>query len=235
MKFAELYEVSERYIEELERVTEYGGIKDALVWLGEKSKPYGGILKDSLLAAWFKKYADPIAEYAVREIREEEPLGISYESSVIKNAGIELPDRTLTWYIRNMMPELVPKIERIADYNPAGAARAIVGLKQQHNIDVKRYMDPETIIRIVTDCIIRKDVGPGITALRHILSTDTALPTAYLNRHKTAIVKSLLANVRHGDEWDYTIINDAITNLESIGVNWPEFKIIRDSITSTKK
>jgi len=235
MKFAELYEVSDRYMAELDRVTEYGGIRDALALLAARNLPRGSVYKDPLIAAWFKKHASDIADYAVREIREAEPLGISYESNVISNAGIELPDRTLTWYIQNMMPELVPKIERIAEYDPAGAARAMTGLKQLHGIDIKRYVNPETVVRIITDSIIRKDVGPGISALRHVLSVDTALPIAYLNKHKTAVIKSLLANMREGDQWEYEIVNDVVNNLQAMGADWPEFKIIKDSIKASKK
>jgi len=235
MKFAELYEVSDRYIEELERVTEYGGIYDALTWLGQKSRPYGGILTDPLLAAWFKKYADPIAQFAVREIHDEEPLGIRYEATVITTAGIDLPDRTLTWYIRNMMPELVTKLERMADHNPSGAASGMVGLKTYHDIDVKRYVNPETIIRIITDCIIHKEIGAAISTLKIVIGDDPAVSMEYLNAHKSAVVKSLLINMREGDEWDREVIKDAVNNLLSMGITWPDLRIIQTSLTANKK
>jgi hypothetical protein len=235
MKFAELYEVSERYIEELERVTEYGSIQDALLWLGEKSKPYGGIYKDPLLAAWFKKHADPIAEYAVREIRNEEPLGIRYEATVITNAGIDLPDRTLTWYIRNMMPELSTKLTRMADRNPSGAANGMVGLKKYHDIDVKRYVNPETIIRIITDCIIHKEIGAAISTLKIVIGDDPTVSMKYLNAHKSIVVKSLLINMREGDEWDREVIKDAVNNLLSMGITWPDLKVLQTSLYANKK
>ena len=235
MKFAELYEVSDRYIEELNSITENGSIYDALIWLGEKSRPYGGILKDPLLAAWFKEYADSIAQFAVREIHDEEPLGIRYEATVITTAGIDLPDRTLTWYIQNMMPELSTKLTRMADQNPSGAANGIVGLKKYHDIDVKRYVNTETIIRIITDCIIHKEIGAAISTLKIVIGDDPAVSMEYLNAHKSAVVKSLLINMRDGDAWDLEVVKDAVNNLQSMGIAWPDLKILQTSLTANKK
>ena len=235
MKFAELYEVSDRYIEELNSITENGSIYDALTWLGEKSRPYGGILKDPLLAAWFKEYADSIAQFAVREIHDEEPLGIRYEATVITTAGIDLPDRTLTWYIQNMMPELSTKLTRMADQNPSGAANGIVGLKKYHDIDVKRYVNTETIIRIITDCIIHKEIGAAISTLKIVIGDDPAVSMEYLNAHKSAVVKSLLINMRDGDAWDLEVVKDAVNNLQSMGIAWPDLKILQTSLTANKK
>ena len=235
MKFAELYEVSDRYIEELNSITENGSIYDALIWLGEKSRPYGGILKDPLLAAWFKEYADSIAQFAVREIHDEEPLGIRYEATVITTAGIDLPDRTLTWYIQNMMPELSTKLTRMADQNPSGAANGIVGLKKYPDIDVKRYVNTETIIRIITDCIIHKEIGAAISTLKIVIGDDPAVSMEYLNAHKSAVVKSLLINMRDGDAWDLEVVKDAVNNLQSMGIAWPDLKILQTSLTANKK
>ena len=235
MKFAELYEVSDRYIEELNSITENGSIYDALTWLGEKSRPYGGILKDPLLAAWFKEYADSIAQFAVREIHDEEPVGIRYEATVITTAGIDLPDRTLTWYIQNMMPELSTKLTRMADQNPSGAANGIVGLKKYHDIDVKRYVNTETIIRIITDCIIHKEIGAAISTLKIVIGDDPAVSMEYLNAHKSAVVKSLLINMRDGDAWDLEVVKDAVNNLQSMGIAWPDLKILQTSLTANKK
>ena len=231
MKFAELYEVSADYIEELDEVTEYGGIADALDMLNG-TRRRSNIYNDPLLAAWFKKNAADIARYAVREIRIGEPLGIRSEASLISGAGIELPDLTLTWHIRNMIPQLAISIEHLAERDPTGAANGMIGLKQYHDIDIKRYVKPETIIRIVTDCIIHKHIGAAIKTLKAVLDADDAATVAYLNAYRRDVVKALLADMRHGDEWELSVLKGTVQDLESIGINWSELKIISDSLAA---
>lgn len=234
MKYTELYEVSDRFIEELDDVAEYGGIQDALEMLS-RNKSRINVYRDPLMAAWFKQNAGRIANYAVGEILAEGTAGIRYEASIITNAGIDLPDRTLTWYIQNMMPELVRHLASMAEDNSTGAANSMIGLKQYHGIDTKRYVTQDMLARIVADCIIDNHVGAAIKTLKSVLGATDATVREYLNEYKREIITSLLKDLKDADNWEILVIADAVKDLLSMGIEWRELDIINNSLIAMKK
>jgi hypothetical protein len=234
MKFTELYEVSNLYIEELDDVAEYGGIRDALEMLS-RSRSRIDVYRDPLMAEWFKQNAGRIANYAVGEIMAEGTAGIRYEASIITNAGISLPDRTLTWYIQNMMPKLVRHLASMADDNSTGAANSMIGLKQYHGIDIKRYVTQDMLARIVADCIIDNHVGAAIKTLKSVLGASDTTSIEYLNNYKREIITSFIKDMKEADRWELLELADAVKDLQTMGIKWPELTIIADSIAADKK
>ena len=68
-----------------------------------------------------------------------------------------------------------------------------------------------------------------------MIGDDPAVSMEYLNAHKSAVVKSLLINMRDGDAWDLEVVKDAVNNLQSMGIAWPDLKILQTSLTANKK
>lgn len=234
MKYTELYEVNAEFVEELTQIARYDGIGDALDMLGRYKRH--NMYSDPLLAKWFKQNAKQIANYAVGDIRDElGTAGIMYEASQIENAGIVLPNVTLTWYIRDMMPSLARHLTNMLDNNPGGAVNCMVGLKKYHDIDIQRYIPHDLIARIVIDCIIANNVRAAINALKGILGADNSVSVEYLNAYKYDIIKSFLYQLQRSDPWETMVIYETIQDLIDMGINWPELKRISKSIAPEKK